>query len=168
MRITDAFQTVPGFLLALAFVSVVGPSLGVVVVGHRARRLDRTGAHRARRGAVDPRARLCRRRARVIGMHPLEIAFREMLPNALPPVLALSSVIVAAAILIEAALSFLGLGDPNRVTWGGMIAEGRTVLRSAPFLSIIPGHRAGADRARRLSRRRRRGRSTRGKRGAFA
>jgi peptide/nickel transport system permease protein len=54
-------------------------------------------------------------------------------------VLALSSVLVASAILTEAALSFLGLGDPNRVTWGGMIAEGRAVLRSAPFLSIIPG-----------------------------
>ena len=53
--------------------------------------------------------------------------------------LALSSVIVAAAILTEAALSFLGLGDPNRVTWGGMIAEGRAVLRSQPFLSIVPG-----------------------------
>ena len=72
-------------------------------------------------------------------MHPLEIAFREVLPNALPPVLSLSSVIVAGAILTEAALSFLGLGDPNRVTWGGMIAEGRTVLRTAPFLSIVPG-----------------------------
>ncbi len=72
-------------------------------------------------------------------MHPLEIAFREVLPNALPPVLALSSVIVAGAVLTEAALSFLGLGDPNRVTWGGMIAEGRAVLRSAPYLSIIPG-----------------------------
>src|SRR5258706_1386754 len=72
-------------------------------------------------------------------MHPLEIAFREVLPNALPPVLALSSVIVAAAVLIEAALSFLGLGDPNRVTWGSMISEGRAMLRSAAFLSVIPG-----------------------------
>jgi peptide/nickel transport system permease protein len=54
-------------------------------------------------------------------------------------VLALSSVIVAAAVLTEAALSFLGLGDPNIVTWGSMIAEGRAVLRSAPSLSIIPG-----------------------------
>ena len=77
--------------------------------------------------------------ARVIGMRPLEIAFREILPNALPPVLALSSVIVAGAVLIEAALSFLGLSDPNIVTWGSMIAEGRNVLRSAPFLSIVPG-----------------------------
>jgi len=76
---------------------------------------------------------------RVVGMHPAAIAFREILPNALPPVLALSSVIVASAILIEAALSFLGLGDPNRVTWGGMIAEGRAVLRSAAWLSIFPG-----------------------------
>ena len=62
-----------------------------------------------------------------------------MLPAALPPVLALAAVIVAAAILVEAALSFLGLGDPNVVTWGTMIAEGRAVLRTAPFLSVIPG-----------------------------
>jgi peptide/nickel transport system permease protein len=54
-------------------------------------------------------------------------------------VLAFSSVIVAGAVLTEAALSFLGLGDPNIVTWGSMIAEGRNVLRSAPFLSIVPG-----------------------------
>ena len=72
-------------------------------------------------------------------MRPLEIALREILPNALTPVVSLAAVIVAAAVLIEAALSFLGLGDPNRVTWGSMIAEGRTVLRSAPFLSIVPG-----------------------------
>ena len=89
-------------------------------------------------------------------MHPVEIAFREVLPNALPPVLSLASVIVASAILIEAALSFLGLGDPNRVTWGGMIAEGRTVLRSAPFLSIVPGLALVADGARRPPGRRRR------------
>jgi peptide/nickel transport system permease protein len=57
----------------------------------------------------------------------------------LPPVLALSAVIVAGAVLTEAALSFLGLGDPNIVTWGSMIAEGRAVLRSAPYLSIVPG-----------------------------
>jgi peptide/nickel transport system permease protein len=77
--------------------------------------------------------------ARVIGMHPAEIALREVLPNALPPVLALAAVIVGNAVLIESALSFLGLGDPNIVTWGSMIAEGRNVLRSAPFLSIVPG-----------------------------
>jgi peptide/nickel transport system permease protein len=138
MRVTDAFQTVPGFLLALAFVSVVGPSLPVVVLAIALGAW--TGPARITRAEVlSIRERDYVASARVIGMHPLEIAFREILPNALPPVLALSSVIVAAAILTEAALSFLGLGDPNRVTWGGMIAEGRTVLRSAPFLSVIPG-----------------------------
>ncbi len=138
MRITDAFQTVPSFLLALAFVSVVGPSLAVVVIAIALSAW--TGPARVARAEVlSIRERDFVAGARVIGMRPLEIALREVLPNALPPVLALSSVIVASAILIEAALSFLGLGDPNRVTWGGMIAEGRTVLRSAPFLSIVPG-----------------------------
>ncbi|WP_406873558.1 ABC transporter permease [Aminobacter sp. P9b] len=138
MRITDAFQTVPGFLLSLALVSVVGPSLSVVVAAIALSAW--TGPARiARAEVLSIRERDYVASARVIGMHPIEIAFREVLPNALPPVLALSSVIVAAAILTEAALSFLGLGDPNRVTWGGMIAEGRAVLRSAPFLSVIPG-----------------------------
>ncbi|RUW60004.1 ABC transporter permease [Mesorhizobium sp. M7A.F.Ca.US.008.03.1.1] len=136
MRITDAFQTVPSFLLALAFVSVVGPSLGVVAIALG----TWTGPARVARAEVlSIRERDYVAGARVIGMHPLAIAFREVLPNALPPVLAMSSVIVAAAILTEAALSFLGLGDPNRVTWGGMISEGRAVLRTAPFLSIVPG-----------------------------
>ncbi|QND62483.1 ABC transporter permease [Mesorhizobium loti] len=138
MRITDAFQTVPSFLLALAFVSVVGPSLGIVVIAIALGTW--TGPARVARAEVlSIRERDYVAGARVIGMHPLAIAFREVLPNALPPVLAMSSVIVAAAILTEAALSFLGLGDPNRVTWGGMISEGRAVLRTAPFLSIVPG-----------------------------
>lgn len=138
MRVVDAFQIVPGFLLALAFVSVVGPSLAVIVlaIGLGAW----TGPARlARAEVLSIRERDYVAAARVIGMHPAEIAFREVLPNALPPVLSLVSVIVAAAVLIEAALSFLGLGDPNSVTWGGMIADGRNLLRSAPFLSIIPG-----------------------------
>jgi peptide/nickel transport system permease protein len=138
MRIVDAFQIVPGFLLALAFVSVVGPSLPVVVLAIALGAW--TGPARlARAEVLSIRERDYVASARVIGMHPLEIALGEILPNAFPPVLALSSVIVAAAVLTEAALSFLGLGDPNIVTWGSMIAEGRAVLRSAPSLSIIPG-----------------------------
>lgn len=138
MRVVDAFQIVPGFLLALAFVSVVGASLPVIVVAIALGAW--TGPARlARAEVLSIRERDYVASARIIGMHPLEIALREVLPNALPPVLALSAVIVAGAILTEAALSFLGLGDPNIVTWGSMIAEGRTVLRSAPSLSILPG-----------------------------
>ncbi|TKT74666.1 ABC transporter permease [Aquamicrobium sp. LC103] len=138
MRIVDAFQIVPSFLLALAFVSVTGASLTVVIIAIALGAW--TGPARlARAEVLSIRERDYVAAARVIGMHPLEIALRQVLPHALPPVLALSSVIVASAVLIEAALSFLGLGDPNIVTWGSMIAEGRNVLRSAPFLSIIPG-----------------------------
>jgi peptide/nickel transport system permease protein len=129
---------VPGFLLALAFVSVAGASLPVVVFAIALGAW--TGPARlARAEVLSIRERDYVAAARVIGMRPVEIALREVLPNALPPVLALASVIVANAILVEAALSFLGLGDPNIVTWGSMIAEGRNVLRSAPFLSIVPG-----------------------------
>lgn len=138
MRVTDAFQTVPGFLLALAFVSVAGPSLAVVVLAI-ALSAWAGPARVARAEVLSLRERDFVAAARAMGMHPLEIALRQVLPLALPPVLALSSVIVAGAVLTEAALSFLGLGDPNSATWGGMIAEGRTVLRSAPFLSIVPG-----------------------------
>ncbi len=138
MRVVDAFQVVPSFLLALAFVSIAGASLPVVVFAI-ALGAWTSPARLARAEVLSIRERDYVAAARVIGMRPLEIALREVLPNALPPVLALSSVIVASAILVEAALSFLGLGDPNGVTWGSMIAEGRNVLRSAPFLSIFPG-----------------------------
>lgn len=138
MRVVDAFQTVPGFLLALAFVSVAGASLPVVILAIALGAW--TGPARlARAEVLSIRERDYVAAARVIGMHPAEIALREVLPNALPPVLALAAVIVGNAVLIESALSFLGLGDPNIVTWGSMISEGRNVLRSAPFLSIVPG-----------------------------
>ena len=138
MRITEAFQTVPGFLLALALTSIAGPSLPVLIAAIALS--SWTQAARLTRGQVlSIRESDYVASARVIGMHPMEIAFRQILPNALPPVLALAPVIVASAILIEAALSFLGLSDLNRVSWGGMIAEGRAVLRSAPWLSILPG-----------------------------
>jgi len=138
MRVVDAFQIVPSFLLALAFVSVIGASVPVVVIAI-ALGAWADPARLTRAQVLSIRERDYVASARVIGMHPTEIAFKEILPNALPPVLALSAIIVAAAILTEAALSFLGLGDPNVVTWGSMIAEGRNILRSSPSLSIFPG-----------------------------
>ncbi|WP_337267207.1 ABC transporter permease [Oryzifoliimicrobium ureilyticus] len=138
MRITDAFQIVPAFLLALAFVSTLGTSLPVIIfaiaLGSWA-----DPARLARAQVLSIRESDYVAAARVIGMHPIEIALRQILPGAVSPVLSLSAVVVASAILTESALSFLGLGNPNLATWGTMIAEGRSVLRSAPFLSILPG-----------------------------
>ncbi|TCL68107.1 ABC transporter permease [Rhizobium sp. BK251] len=138
MRVVDAFQIIPGFLLALAFVSVIGASTPVVVLAIAlAAWADPARLTRAQVLAICEQDYVAS--ARVIGMHPAEIAFKEILPNALPPVMALSAIVVAGAILTEAALSFLGLGDPNVVTWGSMIAEGRNVIRTAPSLSVLPG-----------------------------
>jgi peptide/nickel transport system permease protein len=72
-------------------------------------------------------------------MNDLRIMFVQILPNAIAPILAFSSILVANAILSEAALSVLGLGDPNTITWGTMIGLGRESLRTAWFLSAIPG-----------------------------
>ncbi len=138
MRVTDAFQTVPGFLLALALVSVLGPTVTSVVVAIAAS--SWTGPARLVRAEIlSLRGRDFVAAAVVVGMPRHEIALRLLLPNALPPVLAYAGLTVAASILIEAALSFLGLADPNRASWGAMIAEGRAVLVSEPWLSIVPG-----------------------------
>ncbi|MFE0759417.1 ABC transporter permease [Inquilinus sp. NPDC058860] len=138
MRVTEAVQTVPGFVLALALILVLGPSLGNIVLAiglgawtSPARVVRAEIMALARRDFVDA--------YRCMGMGWARIAFAKLLPNALAPVLVLATVITAGAILIESALSFLGLGDPNRVSWGSMIADGRAVLRSAWWLSAIPG-----------------------------
>jgi peptide/nickel transport system permease protein len=77
--------------------------------------------------------------ARSLGYSDLRIIAREILPNALPPIIVTTSVMVATAILMESALSFLGLGDPNRVSWGSLIGSGRDMLRTAWYLTAIPG-----------------------------
>jgi peptide/nickel transport system permease protein len=138
MRLTEAFQTVPTFLLALALVGVLGASIGNVVLAIAL-------------ASWPPAARLVRAEvlrvstldyvdaARLAGMRPLAVAFVEVLPGALQPVVALIGVTVGEAILVESALAFLGLGDANLVSWGGMIANGRALIRTAPSLVVLPG-----------------------------
>ncbi len=78
--------------------------------------------------------------ARAIGVGPLRLALRHLLPNALTPVAIEGSLGVASAIVAESTLSFLGLGlPPPSASWGGMIAEGRDVLASCWWVSVLPG-----------------------------
>jgi peptide/nickel transport system permease protein len=138
MRIADATQTVPPFVLALALVSVAGPTQPVIVAALAAGAW--TGPARVVRAQVlSLRERPFVEASRLLGRSPLAVAVEVVLPNALGPVIALASVIVAGAILAEAALSFLGLSDPNRASWGALIAEGRSVLRTAPHVIFAPG-----------------------------
>lgn len=138
MRITEAFQTVPTFILALALVSALGPSTVNVVLAIAISSWAAT-ARLVRAEILSLRQRDYVDAARMAGTRPLRVAFTEVLPGALHPVIALVGVTVGAAILVEASLAFLGLADPNQVSWGGMISVGREVIRIAPSLVVIPG-----------------------------
>ena len=76
-----------------------------------------------------------------VGMSNLRIVFTEILPNAMTPVIVTASIMVATAIFAESSLAFLGLGDPNVMSWGNIIAGGREMLRSAWYIRRFPGYR---------------------------
>ncbi len=76
--------------------------------------------------------------ARVAGMGAGAIVAGEILPNVLAPIVVTGSLDVATAILLEAALGFFGLGDPNRVSWGGMLNQAQPYLRQAWWMSLFP------------------------------
>jgi peptide/nickel transport system permease protein len=138
MRVADAVQTVPAFLVALAVVSVAGPSLPALV-GALALSAWTAPARVVRAEVLSLRNRPFVEASRLIGRGSFAVALAVVMPNALRPAIALAAVIVAGAILSESALAFLGLGDPNRASWGAMIAEGRAVLRTAPHVIVAPG-----------------------------
>lgn len=137
MRFTDAIQTIPSFLFAVVIVGLMGPSLTTIVTSvalvswPTIARLVRAEFLRLRN--VDF-VLSCK----VIGMSDRRIIFAQILPNCLAPIIVASSVLVATAIIIEAGLSFLGLGDPNSMSWGTIIGAGRPALRSAWYLTLIP------------------------------
>ena len=138
MRVTEAAQTVPGFLLALALIAVLGPATSSVIIAIALVSWPAT-ARIVRAEFLTLREREFVKACRAMGMGDAALIFRHMLPNAAAPIIVIASVVVAIAILVESALSYLGLGDPNVVTWGGMIAAGRPVFRTAWTVSAIPG-----------------------------
>ena len=138
MRTTEFFQTIPTFLFSILLVAILAPSVWSIVFAiavvnwPTVARLVR-GEFLALRGRDFVQACIC------LGMTDGRVIFRHILPNCLSPIIVTGSLIVATAILIESALSFLGLGDPNVMSWGFMIGAGRTFLRSAWWLCTIPG-----------------------------
>ena len=138
MRVTEFFQTIPTFLFAILLVAILTPSTKSIVVAiavvswPAVARLVR-GEFLAMRGREFVVACVC------LGMSDRRVIFRHILPNCLSPIVVTGSLIVATAILVESALSFLGLGDPNTMSWGFMIGAGRTFLRTAWWLCTIPG-----------------------------
>ncbi|MEJ0068597.1 MAG: ABC transporter permease [Pseudomonadota bacterium] len=138
MRFTEFFQTIPGFVLAVVLVAIFRPSIVSIVVAIGI--VSWPAVTRLVRGQVlSLRSREFVAAAIALGAGNLRIIFTEILPNALSPIIVLASLMVASAILLESALSFLGLGDPNLMSWGYMIGAGRSLLRLAWWMAVFPG-----------------------------
>lgn len=138
MRITEMFQTLPNFLFAIVLVVILDPSVASIIFAigvtswPQITRLVRAEAMRVRHAEYVTAAR-------TIGLPNRQIILAHVLPNSLAPVVVATSVLMAQAILTEASLSFLGLGDPGVISWGSMIGVGRSTLRTAWYMTALPG-----------------------------
>ncbi|WFM72855.1 ABC transporter permease [Halomonas sp. CKK8] len=138
MRFTEFFQTIPNFALAIVLVAIMQPSLTSIVLAIAIVSWPPV-ARLVRAEFLSLRHREYVEAARLVGQSNATIILRQILPNTLSPIIVLASLMVATAILLESALSFLGLGDPNVMSWGYMIGAARTVIRQAWWLSFFPG-----------------------------
>ena len=138
MRVVELFQTTPTFLLVVVIVAIGEPTVRVIALAIGLASWP-TVARLVRAQFRSLRESDFVMAARSLGYSNLRIIVQEILPNALPPVIVAASVMIANAILTEAGLSFLNMRDPNLVSWGGMIGAGRDLLRTAWFLTALPG-----------------------------
>lgn len=139
MRLTEIQLAIPTILLAIAVVAVLGPGLRNVIIT-----LSVTGwtlyARLIRGETLAVKGRDFVQAARAAGAGDARIMFRHVLPNVLSPVIVVAVFAVANMIILEATLSFLGLGvEPRVVTWGSMLNSGRLYLSTAWWLTAFPG-----------------------------
>ncbi len=139
MRLVDILLAFPGILLAIAFTAVLGPGLDHVVLALCL--IGWTGYARLVRGEIIAlREREFIQAARALGGSPKRVIVRHLLPNLIAPLLIQATFGLAAAIIAEGSLSFLGLGvEPPTPSWGSMLNDGRQFLLVAPHLTTYPG-----------------------------
>ena len=138
MRATEIFQAIPSFALAIVLVAIFQPSTASIVTAIAV--VSWPPVARLVRGEfLSLREREFVQAAVLAGESPARIICRQILPNALSPIIVIGSLMVATAILLESSLSFLGLGDPNQISWGYMVGAARTVLRQAWWMAVFPG-----------------------------
>ncbi|KMO36308.1 ABC transporter permease [Methylobacterium aquaticum] len=138
MRITELFQTVPPFILAIVLVVILTPSALTIVTAIAL--VSWPGVARLVRAEfLSLRGREFVQAGVVLGMGDARLILTQILPNALGPIIVSASLMVATSILLEASLAFLGLGDPNLMSWGTIIGAGRDALRSAWYVAALPG-----------------------------
>jgi peptide/nickel transport system permease protein len=138
MRLTELVQIVPRFFLVLVAAALFGPSIWmtVLLLGFT---FWPSIARLLRAQVLTLREREFVLAARAIGLPESRILWRHLLPNALPVVLAAAALQVGTAILVEAGLSFLGLGDRNLLSWGYLLNSAQLFLRTAWWMSVFPG-----------------------------
>lgn len=138
MRLTEFFQTIPSFLFAIVLIAVLSPSaINLVIAISVVSWPPITRVVRAE--VLSIKSREFVQAAIVAGQRDSAILLTQVLPNTLSPLIVTGSLLVATAILTESALSFLGLGAPNQMSWGFMIGAGRSFLRDAWWLVTVPG-----------------------------
>lgn len=138
MRFTELFQTIPSFALAIVLVAILQPQLGSIVLAIGV--VSWPPIARLVRGEVlSLRTREYVQAAVTLGQSTPRIIFSQVLPNTVAPIIVMGSLMIGSAILLESALSFLGLGDPNLMSWGYMVGAGRTRLLDAWWISFFPG-----------------------------
>jgi peptide/nickel transport system permease protein len=139
MRVMDGLMAFPAIILAIALMASLGPSVTNVIVAIGIVYMPRVA--RVVRGSVlVVRETAYVEAARALGLMDAGIILRHVLPNCLSPVIVQGSFVFAAAVLTEAALSFLGVGVPPYVpSWGNILSEGRLYLQQAPWLVLYPG-----------------------------
>ncbi|CCQ96962.1 conserved membrane hypothetical protein [[Clostridium] ultunense Esp] len=137
-RIFEVFYIIPRTFLIILMVAIFGSSvtLMVIIVGAT---IWPSNAKIMRAQVLTLKSRTYVQAAEVAGGKRLSILFRHVVPNGIGPVLSNSTLQMAQAVLTEASLSFLGLGDPSVASWGKILQAGQSHISSAPWLVIIPG-----------------------------
>ena len=138
MRFTEFFQVLPALLFAMVLVTLFSPSLTVIAIAIGVVSWPQT-ARLTRAEFLKIKNLEYVTAARAIGAKNGRIMWRVILPNALPPLIVSATLTIGVAILFEAGLSFLGLTDPNVVSWGQIIGSNRQYILDAGFTVTIPG-----------------------------
>lgn len=138
MRITEFFMTIPRLFVAIVLIAILGPGIMKIIFAIAILSWPSV-ARLARAEFLSLKERQFIESARAIGDSNISIIFDEILPNASPPLIVSGSLQVAMAILLEAGLSFLGLGDPAVVSWGRMLNDAQRLLRIAWWPAFFPG-----------------------------
>lgn len=139
MRVMDGLMSIPSILLAVAMISLTGASMGNVIAAIAISEIPRV-ARLTRSVVLSIKERPYVEAAIAVGTRFHHLLIRHVLPNAAAPLLVQGSYIFASAVLVEAALSFIGAGTPPAIpSWGNIIAEGRAVFQIAPHIVVFPG-----------------------------